>query len=269
MRRSVSFALLGSIAAVGAACSGGGASTAPSASTAATSAQASQAAAAAATSAPASQTAAPTSAPASQATAAEIDRQYIDMMVPHHQSAIEMAKLAQQRPQHPELKSLADEIIKAQEDEISRLTGWRQDWFGSADTPPMSAMPMMPGMAGHDMGGAMTEDMTKDIEALKTADPFDEAFLGEDDRPPRVRDRGERDRAEGVEAAGHPQAGAGDHRRAEAGDRADGHMAQGVVSGRVSLALRTRTRAAEPCQQACSSAQPDLPATGVGRGIAL
>jgi uncharacterized protein (DUF305 family) len=41
------------------------------------------------------------------AEAAGIDRQFIDMMVPHHESAVEMAKLAHERAEHTELKSLA------------------------------------------------------------------------------------------------------------------------------------------------------------------
>lgn len=40
--------------------------------------------------------------------AASLDQAFIDMMVPHHQSAVEMAQLAQDRAEHDELKTLAD-----------------------------------------------------------------------------------------------------------------------------------------------------------------
>lgn len=110
---------------------------------------------------------------------ASIDRDFIDMMVPHHESAIAMAELAQQRAEHPELQQLADDIIAAQSAEIQQLKAWREDWFGDADTPPMEEMPMLPGMsmpAGHAMdGGSM--DMSAEVDALRDADPFDRMFI--------------------------------------------------------------------------------------------
>lgn len=112
--------------------------------------------------------------------AADLDQAFIDMMVPHHQAAIEMAKVAQERATRDELRTLADEIISAQDAEIAQLREWRQAWFGSSDTPGMDAMPLlpgmdMPGMDGMSMGGMM--DMTVAIEALRTAEPFDRAFI--------------------------------------------------------------------------------------------
>jgi len=114
-------------------------------------------------------------------TAPAFDQAFIDMMVPHHQSATEMAKLAQERAEHEELGTLAGEIITAQESEIEQMKRWRTEWFGSADTPPMEAMPVlpgveMPGMPDHGMD-TTTMDMTADIEILRDADPFDLAFL--------------------------------------------------------------------------------------------
>src|SRR5688572_1179786 len=76
------------------------------------------------------------------------DQQFIDMMVPHHQAAVEMAKVAQQRGEHPEVKDMAGAIVRAQEDEIGQMRNWRKSWFGSDETPPMSRMPMVPGTAG-------------------------------------------------------------------------------------------------------------------------
>ncbi len=116
---------------------------------------------------------------ASEATASAFDQAFIDMMVPHHQSATEMAKLAQDRAEHEELVTLAGEIIAAQDAEITQMREWREEWFGSAGTPPMDAMPMLPGMEmeGMDMGDGATMDMTEDIEELRDAEPFDLAFL--------------------------------------------------------------------------------------------
>ncbi|MDQ3553420.1 MAG: DUF305 domain-containing protein [Chloroflexota bacterium] len=122
-----------------------------------------------------------TPAGASQGVASAFDQAFIDMMVPHHQSATEMAELAQERAEHEELRTLAGEIIAAQETEITQMRDWREEWFGSAETPPMDAMPLLPGMEmsdmDMDMGDGHTMDMTVDIEELRDAEPFDLAFL--------------------------------------------------------------------------------------------
>lgn len=52
---------------------------------------------------------------------AEFDRMFLSMMTEHHQGALEMAKLAVERAEHPELKKLAADIIKDQEKEISEM----------------------------------------------------------------------------------------------------------------------------------------------------
>jgi len=110
---------------------------------------------------------------------APIDRAFIDMMVPHHESAIAMAEIAQERAEHSELRQLADDIVAAQSAEISQMTDWREEWFGSADTPSMEEMPVLPGMsvpAGHSMSGG-TMDMMAEVDGLRDADPFDRAFI--------------------------------------------------------------------------------------------
>ncbi len=119
---------------------------------------------------------------APQADASAFDQAFIDMMVPHHQSATEMAMLARERAEHEELRTLAGEIIEAQEAEIAQMKEWREEWFGSAETPPMDAMPLLPGMEmgempGMDMGDGATMDMTMDIEELRDAETFDLAFI--------------------------------------------------------------------------------------------
>ena len=111
--------------------------------------------------------------------AESFDVQFVDMMVPHHQGAVAMAQIAHQRGEHAEIKQLADAIIRAQEDEIAQMKGWRQAWTGSQETPPMDRMPMVPGMGGH--GGShsgSTMNMAEDVDKLRRApDPFDHAFI--------------------------------------------------------------------------------------------
>ena len=76
-----------------------------------------------------------------------IDQHFIVQMIPHHEGAIAMAKIALQRSKRPEMLSLAQGIIEAQEKEIADMRGWYQNWYGS--TPPAGGMGMhMGGMTG-------------------------------------------------------------------------------------------------------------------------
>jgi uncharacterized protein (DUF305 family) len=56
------------------------------------------------------------------------DEAFIDAMIPHHQSAIEMAQVALENSDNPKIKDLAQNIISAQQREIEQMTQWRQQW---------------------------------------------------------------------------------------------------------------------------------------------
>lgn len=58
----------------------------------------------------------------------DFDILFLDMMVPHHQGAVVMSKDALQKAEHPEIKTLANQIIKAQQDEIKKMTDWKAQW---------------------------------------------------------------------------------------------------------------------------------------------
>jgi uncharacterized protein (DUF305 family) len=104
------------------------------------------------------------------------DQQFIDMMVPHHEGAVAMAEIAQVRATHPEILELAENIIRSQAEEIGQMRAWRQTWYDSDVTPPMSQMPMLTMQPGRSDMGSM--NMAQDVEHLRVApEPFDQAFL--------------------------------------------------------------------------------------------
>ncbi len=66
-----------------------------------------------------------------QAKDAEFDRMFLDMMTPHHQGAVSMSKLVAERSERPELRKLAQQIIKDQTKEIAQMKQWQKAWFGN------------------------------------------------------------------------------------------------------------------------------------------
>ena len=52
------------------------------------------------------------------------DRDFVMMMLPHHQGAINMAKAQMQHGKDAELKKMSEKMISAQEKEIAELNKW-------------------------------------------------------------------------------------------------------------------------------------------------
>ncbi len=77
------------------------------------------------------------------------DREFIDMMSPHHEGAITMAKAEIAKGSDPKLKVLAESIVSAQTREIKEMSSWRISWYG-APVPPGAAAGAsgMQGMSG-------------------------------------------------------------------------------------------------------------------------
>jgi uncharacterized protein (DUF305 family) len=58
----------------------------------------------------------------------KFDAAFLELMTQHHQGAIAMAKEEQAKGQAAEAKRLAGQIISAQQQEITQMTTWRQQW---------------------------------------------------------------------------------------------------------------------------------------------
>ena len=93
------------------------------------------------------------------------DERFIDMMVPHHLMAIQMAQVAQKQGEHAEIKQLAANIITAQGQEIKELKALKQRLYGTAETPTMMNPVQM------DNTGMLMPDQ------LARQHPFDQAFI--------------------------------------------------------------------------------------------
>ena len=60
--------------------------------------------------------------------APDFDKEFVRQMIPHHQMAVKMAQMASGRAARPEIRTLAQSIIKSQNAEIAQLQGWQQAW---------------------------------------------------------------------------------------------------------------------------------------------
>jgi hypothetical protein len=61
------------------------------------------------------------------------EKRFIDMMIPHHEGAVAMAKHAMQHSQREELKQMAQKMIDDQQREIEQLKELRAEWYESAE----------------------------------------------------------------------------------------------------------------------------------------
>ena len=102
----------------------------------------------------------------------DADVTFAQSMIPHHQQAVQMAKLATTNASSPAVKDLAAEIEAAQGPEIATMSGWLEDWGKDGNSGS--------GMSGMDMGNSMPGMMSDDDMSKLDADSgatFDRMFL--------------------------------------------------------------------------------------------
>ncbi len=116
---------------------------------------------------------------ASVATGRAADIAFAQLMIPHHEQAVEMADMALARVTSPEVRALAVQIKAAQDPEIAQMRSWLSEWGAPAQMPGMEHG--SDDHSGHDMGGMsmsgmMTADDMAALEAA-TGDVFDRMWL--------------------------------------------------------------------------------------------
>jgi uncharacterized protein (DUF305 family) len=94
------------------------------------------------------------------------DMAFIDAMVPHHQGAIEMSRVALGNAEHKEIQELSRNIVSTQQSEIEELKSIKKEEFGTSSVPMEMSMEQMRGMG-----------MMMDPQRLAKRELFDEAFI--------------------------------------------------------------------------------------------
>jgi uncharacterized protein (DUF305 family) len=98
----------------------------------------------------------PAGSPAAASTANDADIRFARMMIPHHEQAVEMSEtLLAKTGGNEEVRTLATEIIAAQQPEIDQFESWLAAWGGGDG---MDDMDHGSGGADHDMEGMMSAD---------------------------------------------------------------------------------------------------------------
>jgi uncharacterized protein (DUF305 family) len=94
------------------------------------------------------------------------DIMFVQMMIPHHEQAVEMSVLIlAKQGVDAEVVALAEQIRSAQDPEIDLMEQWLDDW----------GLPSMSGMGGMDhggsggMGGMMTDEQMAELESADGA----------------------------------------------------------------------------------------------------
>jgi uncharacterized protein (DUF305 family) len=94
------------------------------------------------------------------------DERFIDAMVPHHQGAIAMARVALKHAEHEEIIELSRNIVSTQQSEIEELKAIKREEFGTSQVP----MEMSPQQM-RSMGVMMNP------QHLAQSKTFDRAFI--------------------------------------------------------------------------------------------
>ena len=97
----------------------------------------------------------------------DADVSFAQMMIPHHEQAVDMTKLAATRAESQDVKELAAAIESAQAPEIEQMQTWLESWDESGTSHDMS----------HDEMPGMVDDKTMGELGKSSGAEFDRLFL--------------------------------------------------------------------------------------------
>lgn len=106
----------------------------------------------------------------------DADVAFLQDMVPHHEQAVEMAKMVSDRTDRRELVELADTIVSTQTAEVDQMQGLLAD---AGEEPPADGMDHGGGGGGHSgsgMPGMMSDDDMQQLQGV-SGEQFDLRFL--------------------------------------------------------------------------------------------
>src|SRR5438094_7762354 len=101
---------------------------------------------------------------------AEFEQSFLQQMIQHHRSGIDMAKLASDHTSRAELRQFAEKMISKQQAEIDKMTGWLKSWYNAspkevaneaADKDMKMHMSMLSGKKDSDFDKAFLEMMPR------------------------------------------------------------------------------------------------------------
>lgn len=105
------------------------------------------------------------------------DLMFAEMMIPHHEQAVEMSQLAASRTSNAEVLSLAKQIEAAQAAEITQMQRWIDSSVASAASDGGMGMEGMDPMDhGMGMGGMLTDEQMTALENASGAE-FEKLYL--------------------------------------------------------------------------------------------
>jgi uncharacterized protein (DUF305 family) len=99
------------------------------------------------------------------------DLQFIDMMIPHHQSALMSSEHMISNSKRPEMRQLYENIQKSQYEQIEQMQEWRKEWYPDAEQPS--------GMMGEEQTGSMMGNgmMDGSMQGMMGGNALDTMFL--------------------------------------------------------------------------------------------
>lgn len=114
---------------------------------------------------------------ASSLTDSDADIIFAQLMIPHHEQAVQMADMALKQSSAPDVLQLAQQIKDAQDPEIQQMRGWLGTWGAPERMDGMHGMDHGDmDMGGQSAGGMMSSE---DMSALMNAQgsDFDQMWL--------------------------------------------------------------------------------------------